>query len=648
MHLRRARWRGVIGGLVLVLAVPAAAADDPAALERQLQQTTGAGRVPVLLRLAQANLYRSPDDVVRYADEALVGARKAGLAREAARALLIRGTGHFQGGDLDKALASYRQGLEAGRALGDRVLIGGCLNGIAAVSLKQGRVEDALASFQEAAKHIEASGDVARLAGINNNISLIYYSKGKYDSALEYMFKALGLYEQSGDLNGQGVVLNAIGNVYNKLGKAAEARGHFERALAIAEGSRHTTLAVSALVNIAEIRIRAQEWQPALDALNRALAGARQLGNPDFVSVCLNNLGDVARARGRLPQALDYYQESMRIFEKMNARPRLVVSYLNIGRIHLELGERSEAETFLKKAFDLGGEVEERNLQREAAEVLLALYAERGDFERAFEYQKAVADLKEQVFSRENVEKIATLQAGYEAERKEREIALLRAERAIQVLEVKRQRLWLLLVASGSVLLLALAAVLFRRYRIKVRMNAELARAYDKVSELARLDGLTGLYNRRSAVERMSIEMARVGRTQRPFGVVLVDVDDFKKVNDVHGHEAGDRVLVALADLLRRTVREVDMVARWGGEEFLLVLPDTPLASAVAVAEKLRTAVAGLRVPYDGRELRVTATLGVSACGVVGPVGESIREADEALYEGKRAGKNRVVPVRAA
>ena len=627
---------------LLVLAVPVLAAESPTELEKRLERATGAEQVEVLLKLAETHMYRAPDKVVAYSQRALDAASALKEPLGQARALLSRATGYFQLGDLDRALGSYQAGLEAAQGLGDDVVLGGCLNGIAAVNMKRGQLDSALASFSAAITHLERANNRERLAGVYNNVSLIYYTKGEYNRALDYMFKALRLYEGLGDDNGQGVVLNAIGNVHSRLGNPDEARAHFERALALAEKTGHKQLMVGCLVNIGEIHGKRQEWDQALAYLDRALPIARALGSRDYIYVCLNNIGDVLREKGETKRALDYYLESLQLSEAMNAKPRLAVSYINIGRLYFKTGQVAAAESFLLKAFDLAREAEERGLQKDAAEVLTAIYEAKGDFRRALEFQRANTSLKEQIFSKENYEKITTLQASYEADKRQREIQLLRKEGKIKELEVKRQKLWLAVVATGLILVAVVAAVLLRRYRLKVRTSAELTAAYARMEELAKLDELTALYNRRSATERIEIEMARTGRTSRPFAIVMVDVDDFKAINDERGHESGDEVLRRLAELLRRHVRSQDVVARWGGDEFLLILPETSREGAMVLAEKLRRSVAA-EAEGGGCDVRFTVTLGISVYDKLGAASESIRGADEALLEGKRAGKNRAV-----
>jgi diguanylate cyclase (GGDEF)-like protein len=171
----------------------------------------------------------------------------------------------------------------------------------------------------------------------------------------------------------------------------------------------------------------------------------------------------------------------------------------------------------------------------------------------------------------------------------------------------------------------------------------ENARLHRMVERQALVDGLTGLANRRQADEALVSELARTERLGGPVGLILADVDDFKAVNDRFGHPTGDLVLRDLAETLRENVREIDTAARWGGEEFAVILPGTDLEGAAQVAERIRVALAEREiVSVDGAPLHVTASFGVATSSATTTVQQLVETADEALYRAKRAGKDRV------
>jgi diguanylate cyclase (GGDEF)-like protein len=175
----------------------------------------------------------------------------------------------------------------------------------------------------------------------------------------------------------------------------------------------------------------------------------------------------------------------------------------------------------------------------------------------------------------------------------------------------------------------------------------ERLRAAERVArQLSLTDALTGAYNRRHLVEELPLEFERARRHRHALSLAICDIDHFKKINDTHGHPAGDEVLRAFAQLLRSSVREIDWVARFGGEEFVVVLPATDHAGALQVAEKLRVLAAGLLVPFGDTTIRLTASFGVASIEPGWPAAPLpaalIEQADLCLYRSKQAGRNRV------
>ena len=170
-----------------------------------------------------------------------------------------------------------------------------------------------------------------------------------------------------------------------------------------------------------------------------------------------------------------------------------------------------------------------------------------------------------------------------------------------------------------------------------------------KLAQGALHEPLTGLYNRRHFTERLSAELSAAQRHGRPLALLLVDVDHFKRVNDEHGHLAGDEVLKTVANVLQGVVRKEDVLARFGGEEFVVLARETPLSGAKTLAERLRRAVEQARTPFEGKDLAVTVSIGVTVSfGLTrfepGRTEQQLlAAADRALYRAKQNGRNTVV-----
>ncbi|MDR3428831.1 MULTISPECIES: sensor domain-containing diguanylate cyclase [Silvimonas] len=209
-----------------------------------------------------------------------------------------------------------------------------------------------------------------------------------------------------------------------------------------------------------------------------------------------------------------------------------------------------------------------------------------------------------------------------------------------------------LFLFSTTVMLqyLALAQELIKRHRIQLESEVAarteaLAQANERLKELATTDELTGAPNRREWQRRCAQAVLLARRQDTPLSILLLDLDHFKQVNDTYGHLIGDLMLRAVTHACRESLRASDSFGRWGGEEFVVVLPDTPLGDAQQVAEKLRLAISATHVPLDGGEyVRITASMGVSRLRPSDvDLDDLLTRADHALYHAKEYGRNRVV-----
>ncbi|MEQ1806283.1 MAG: diguanylate cyclase [Burkholderiaceae bacterium] len=201
------------------------------------------------------------------------------------------------------------------------------------------------------------------------------------------------------------------------------------------------------------------------------------------------------------------------------------------------------------------------------------------------------------------------------------------------------------LLFSGIVLTAAsVLAVRIGALRVRLEnQRAELAQALERIRALATRDDLTGLTNRRAALDRMHDELAVRGRPEPLMSLALLDIDHFKRINDGHGHAAGDVVLRRFADCAQIQVRAGDLLARWGGEEFLLVMPATAAVQAVAVLERVRLALRCVSFDDIAPGLAVTFSAGVAECLGEHDLEAAIARADTAMYDAKRGGRDRVV-----
>lgn len=177
-----------------------------------------------------------------------------------------------------------------------------------------------------------------------------------------------------------------------------------------------------------------------------------------------------------------------------------------------------------------------------------------------------------------------------------------------------------------------------------IRLQERLVQAHERLYEQATRDSLTGMWNRTAAIQILDGEIARAVRARTPIAVIMVDLDRFKLINDAHGHLAGDVVLREAASRMSGTLRKYDSIGRYGGEEFLIVVPGCHFHDSVSVAERLREAVACQTFSIGDGSYQATCSFGLSWDSCAGPVAANrlLREADTALYAAKRQGRNRV------
>jgi diguanylate cyclase (GGDEF)-like protein/PAS domain S-box-containing protein len=171
----------------------------------------------------------------------------------------------------------------------------------------------------------------------------------------------------------------------------------------------------------------------------------------------------------------------------------------------------------------------------------------------------------------------------------------------------------------------------------------ELLDLKKKLEVSVRTDPLTDLPNRRGLAEKLEYEKIRYDRSQKPFTLIIGDIDHFKNINDTFGHDAGDHILTSIARILKESSRKQDVVSRWGGEEFIILLPETNLENGAILAEKLRLKIENESFTHDGKPIPVTISFGLSVYNKKGlKIDEVVKQADQCLYEAKNGGRNRV------
>jgi diguanylate cyclase (GGDEF)-like protein len=598
-----------LAALAAALAAGPALGDEPAAPpEADLAAARGRERLEVLTRLTVHWAEKDPARATTFGIEALALAVEAGDARREASLQF---------------------------ALGDAARVAG-------------RHDGALERYEAARRLHAAAGDAYELARSERRLGDVYYFISEYDRALELYLAALARFEALA-ASGAGKVtlvhvahLNAtIGNVEQATGDLPAAREHYRRALAIYEEHEVPGGVAGATYNLGMIAQELKDDDTALAHYARARETATALGDRYLESLALSATGSVSLERGRPDDALPYFREALALCRTLDRKRGILTNLLRIAEAERARGRFRDALAVLDEAGPLAVTLSDTRLEADIHKERAADLERVGDPAGALASLRRYAALHDEVLGAEKTKRLAELRIAHETTRKEQAIALLRAEKSIE-----RQLRWTALGALGFAVVV-LALVLSRtRLRGRTdaeirRKNDELERAYARVDELSRTDELTGLPNRRALTSILEQEASRAHRSGQPLSLVLADVDDLKRCNDEHGHACGDSVLTAVGRMLRRALREHDVVGRWGGDEFLFVLPETDLEGALNVAERARVEVADTPFEWHGAALPITLSLGVAT--TAGSHAEAaLQRADEALLDAKRAGKNRV------
>jgi diguanylate cyclase (GGDEF)-like protein len=608
---------------MLPLAAPAAA--KPAAGDQAAHPA--AALVQESVRASRS----SPDDSLRLASEAL-----SLLATQPDADLEIRARlalcDYYVERDLDRAreaLAQATAQLPLARRSGLRGGVSGCEGEIAEATGDNAR---ALASFERAVSAAEAAGDDEMLANALYLRGWLRGVQGDYALGLHDMRRSLALYEKGDFPEHSRTAVNGIASIYNRMGDYAQAQRYFEQAAKAQLAAGLQREAVVSLYNLGRTHGNLGQWEAAQRSYQQALEIARRLDYARGEAYALRGLAGVHNARGEWQRALESLAQAERF--AANAPDARLQAQLALVRAMALRGARRPADSIplLNAALATFAKAESLAEMAAAHEALAAAQADLGDWRNAFEHQRRLKDITDRLHARQLDQRFLTLKVEFDTAAREKENGLLLREKAATEAALAQEQhageLRIVAVSLAALLALVLGMLAWRHRRTSRTMQA-----------LAMTDELTGLPNRRAVLARLA-ELLDGGR---PCAVLIVDVDHFKSINDQHGHLVGDEVLRAVAGVIAKVLRRPMVTGRLGGEEFLLLLPQTELEAAAQVAEEVRVAVAAIDTSrwYSGGRLSISAGVAMAYPGP-GAVADALRRADEALYAAKAAGRNRV------
>ncbi|MCY7387464.1 MAG: diguanylate cyclase, partial [Burkholderiales bacterium] len=495
-----------------------------------------------------------------------------------------------------------------------------------------GKYLDALVEFDEAISTADKAGLMRAATSVMVSKAFVYGLLGRDTDSLDLLFKAHQRYVEMGDDEGARTTMSAIGNAYTHDRASREdllkALSYHQQSITPeAEKIRRHDLG-TIYFNMGVVYQRLNDLPKAKLYVQKSITLFRALNDPIGTAFGNYRLGVLAGESGKWDEALTYLDSAMPELTKAGDATMVFNVHRARAKAFAHLDRRRDSLDALAKADTIRKGIESTWIEATYLKAAAEVYARLGDYEKAYRSQLLLLDAERRGVTEAREKDAAEVQTRFEVKQKEAENALLRARER----ETDARNLALLLALVLLLFVLGgLGLFLFRQSQQNRRF-----------SNLAMRDDLTGLPNRRSILEfaRVQLRASRMGDMR--MCLALIDIDHFKTINDECGHAVGDAVLSAFAEMCSQQLRSNDKLGRYGGEEFLLIMPGSDLTQIPLVFNRLRETIKLMQVP--GLSLGKSLTFSMGAVEVTRPADDLdrlIKRADDALYRAKQDGRDR-------
>ena len=477
-----------------------------------------------------------------------------------------------------------------------------------------GNDQQGLESYQLSLNLIEKTRPLVEIARRLNKIGAVQAHQKNYSKALQILFRTLDIAQKIKDKSLEGQVLNHIGYIYVDLSEPMKGLSYLQQSYDILEGFGSGEEIGVTVNSLCVAYSKLGKYEKALAYGQKAAAYFQNNEVFQMAADAWTNIGRVYLGMGNLEQAEQALLQANHLADTYHYNRHSSIALSLLGKIQIENNLFEEAQKSLEKSLELAEEINLHSIKADCHLLLSDLHAAKGDLRMAYEHHKSFHAAKELTYKRDIANRVRVLELSHHLET---------AKNISEALQEQNQAL-----------------------REEVRLR-KLTQA--KLEELSRIDPLTGIFNRRHFFELAEREFSRARRYKRPVSAIMIDLDHFKTINDNHGHLVGDQVLAEVAQRIQENSREVDVVGRYGGEEFIILLPETSLEDAVILAERIWKSLTARPATTSKLVLPLQASLGVSSCknGIDTPLYELIEQADQALYRAKDLGRNRIEVYRA-
>ena len=475
---------------------------------------------------------------------------------------------------------------------------------------EQGKLDLALDRCFQALALFDA--DVPSRAAIDclRLISWIYYFLGDHSNALSYGFKALKLSQTLNLEIQEASVQDNLAMIYAASGDGDQAIQYHADALAIARQTGDETLESVVLNNSALVWMERGDYARAFEMGDTCLAIARRLALTERQIAVLDTLGQILQKQNEYARAEQALAEAVALSTQTHREIAQAYCLLSLGGVYLAQHDLERAQANFRQALDVALRIGARPVQMDCHAKLAQVCEEQKDWPAALDHHKSFHALYKEINSENARKRLAALQVAHQVET---------AKRDAEIYELRNEEL--------------------------AREIEERKRMEQALQELASTDPLTGLYNRRHFFSVAGTLLEHAQRFQHPLSILVIDLDHLKPINDAHGHATGEEAIKSLAANIRHSIRSVDVAARFGGDEFVVLLPETASAQAAQVAERLRLLVAENPLAVGGSNLHLTLSIGVASTFAqteISTIETLLEQADRALYAAKQAGRNQV------
>lgn len=511
----------------------------------------------------------------------------------------------------------------------------------------------AILKLDEARPLAVRSGDAGALWLQYRVLGGTQLAMGKFEPALDSYLKSLQYADQQTRHPKQSRLrsLSGLSNVYSAMKNHDKALAVIEEALVLAQELDSKKMQATLYLNQGAEYASLGRMKEFLEANERALRVSRESGLVRLEATVLNNMGDSFLRRHNYPKAEALARQALVKYKELDDHPGIVTAQCNIGFALMGQGKVApgvaEVRAALKRAHDAGALTDEEDILAE----LGRMYEQLGLYSDAVATIREQQALSEQLFQADREKSVAAMQAQFDTVQRQKQIELLARENSLKDAKISNQRLQQIVTLLGAIVTVMGGGFVFLLYRRVRKTNQKLREANRQLAFHAARDPLTGLFNRRSFFELMNNRNANPNSGRRaddnPDGLLILDIDHFKHINDTLGHAGGDAVLIEVAKRLRSTVRDTDMVMRWGGEEFLIFSPNANAAHLKNLAQRVLNVIAEKPIAVGDKMMAITVTGGFLSLPFSGLSEadcnweKAMQIADMALYLGKVNGRNR-------